>query len=160
MKVIGLRAEALREAVRAIGALRQRSGVAPKQLLNAVRVLPLHLRRHGLLATLAFGMNADKEDKTGARDVANSFARSLGSMLPAAAEGADGSALGVVNRLATAPLESYLLASRVALLTADAWVSVAESLLGTAEGAEGAPTPWVDAAAHVPALHGGGDGSR
>lgn len=166
MKVVGLRAEALRSAVTAIDALRRRESVTPKEILSAVRVLPLHLRRHGLLATLSFGMNVDPEEKrtaarvVAAKLVADGFARALAALVPSLAGGAGELAPGAVSRLASAPLHGYLIASRVALVMADVWVGVAESLLVTADEAPGSPAQRADSAEHAPSQQGDGNVSR
>jgi hypothetical protein len=106
-----------------------------KALLTLSLELPLLLRRHGLLATLACWINQTGEDPAEAR-LASSL---LGALREVAPPLGDGSVEQALQRLRTEPLHDYLLHSRLALRLADAWVELAEPMLkeGDAAPAEG-----------------------
>lgn len=93
-----------------------------KALLTLSLELPLLLRRHGLLATLAFW--SSDADHAAAR-LASSF---LDALREVASIG-DGGVKQALQRLREEPLHEYLLHSRLALALADAWVELAEPLL-------------------------------
>jgi len=98
---------------------------ARKELLTLSLELPLLLRRHGLVATLACWINQSSDDPAEAR-LASSF---LGALREVAPPLGDGSVEQALQRLRTEPLHDYLLHSRLALRLADAWVELAEPML-------------------------------
>lgn len=109
----------------AFGALKGLSAAGDrKTLLTLSLELPLLLRRHGLLATLACWINQTGEESAEGR-LAASFLGALREVAPLG----DGGVKQALQRLRVEPLHDYLLHSRLALALADAWVEIAEPML-------------------------------
>lgn len=114
-----------RRAFETVAALKRDRNNVQANLLNAVRSLPLLLRRHGLLAVTAHGLTGND---TATKHVAEAFIAALAEEAPFRALDAEGR----IRELAGEPLRAYLLHSQVAMVLADAWVRVAESVLDEA----------------------------